>query len=320
MRLMYAVVKALPVDANHLVRIDGEGGGTFHCDIPQMSWHSNFCHFSILLQLSILIKELEETRVMNSNIRAAIVDQFSRQAAGYAASATIRNDDVLKRMVDLVAPARSDELLDVACGPGLVVCAFAPHVQSATGIDLTPAMLNQARRLQAERNLKNVSWVEGDVNRLPFADGAFSIVTSRYAFHHFAEPGRVLSEMVRVTRPGGTILVVDSAPAPEKVKAFNAMERLRDSSHQKALTVHEFAALFAAAGVASSHVEQFRLAGDLDALLSRSFPLDGDEARIRAMFEAALDEDFLDVEPLREDCTIAYGFPIGMFKAVKPSN
>jgi ubiquinone/menaquinone biosynthesis C-methylase UbiE len=242
------------------------------------------------------------------------IDQFTRQAQGYARSATIRNDGVLRRLVELAELSADSATLDMACGPGLVVCAFAPHVRHATGIDITPAMLDQARQLQAEKGLRNITWVEGDVMRLPFADGEFSVVTSRYAFHHFADPLAVLRETIRVTKPGGTVLIADSAPAATKADAFNRMEKLRDPSHVRALSIEEWRQLLARAGLTPSHVEQFRLAGDLDSLLARSFPAAGDEARIRQVFEAALEEDFLDVEPRREGEKIVYGFPIALFK------
>jgi SAM-dependent methyltransferase len=247
------------------------------------------------------------------------IDQFTRQAEGFARSATIRNDGVLARIVELAQLRAEDETLDVACGPGLVVCAFAPHVRHATGIDLTPAMLEQARQLQAESKLENITWVEGDVARLPFADAAFSVVTSRYAFHHFSHPLVVLREMIRVTRPEGTILVVDSAPAAEKADAFNRMEKLRDPSHARALAQEEWPALFEQAGLVLEHAETFRLAGDLDSLLKRSFPREGDEARVRALFAQALEEDFLDVAPRREEGKIVYGFPIAVLKARRPA-
>jgi ubiquinone/menaquinone biosynthesis C-methylase UbiE len=246
------------------------------------------------------------------------IDQFTRQAQGYARSTTIRNDDVLKRFVALAKLSANDTTLDVACGPGLVVCAFAPHVRHATGIDITPAMLEQARQLQAEKGLRNVSWIEGDVSRLPFADGEFSVVTSRYAFHHFADPRAVLREMIRVMKPGGAIVIADSAPAATKAEAFNRMEKLRDPSHGRALSIEKWEQLLAEAGLTLSHFEQFRLAGDLDSLLARSFPADGGEARVRQMFEAALEEDFLDVQPRRESGGIVYGFPIVIFKARRP--
>jgi ubiquinone/menaquinone biosynthesis C-methylase UbiE len=243
------------------------------------------------------------------------IEQFTRQAQGYARSATIRNDDVLRRLVELAELSADYTTLDLACGPGLVVCAFAPHVRHATGIDITPAMLDQARQLQAEKRLRNISWIEGDVTRLPFARGEFSVVTSRYAFHHFPEPLAVLKEMIRVTKPGGTILIADSAPAAAKADAFNRMEKLRDPSHVRAMSLEEWRQLLTEAGLTPSHIEQFRLAGDLDSLLARSFPADGDEARIRALFENALEEDFLDVQPRRDGESIVYGFPIAIFEA-----
>jgi ubiquinone/menaquinone biosynthesis C-methylase UbiE len=252
---------------------------------------------------------------MQAGDKEMTIDQFTRQARGYAQSATIRNDGVLARFVEWADLRADDETLDVACGPGLVVCALAPHVHRATGIDLTPAMLDQARQLQAEKGLKNVTWVQGDVSRLPFADGEFSVVTSRYSFHHFSNPLAVLPEMLRVAKPGGTILIADSAPSSERADAFNHTERLRDPSHIRALAAGEWTALFQEAGLTPSRIEHFRLAGDLDSLLSRSFPHEGDEARIRKMFEDALEEDFLDVEPRRESGKIVYGFPIAMLKA-----
>jgi ubiquinone/menaquinone biosynthesis C-methylase UbiE len=252
---------------------------------------------------------------MQDKDKEMTIDQFARQAQGYASSATIRNDEVLNRIVEIAGLLADDSTLDVACGPGLVVCAFAPFVRHAAGIDLTPAMLEQARRLANEKGLRNITWTEGDVARLPFVDAEFSVVTSRYAFHHFVDPLKVLREMMRVAKPGATIVVVDSAPAAEKADAFNEMEKLRDPSHVRALTVKEWEELFAAAGLTPSHVETFRLGGDLDSLLARSFPNEGDEWRIRQIFTESLEEDFLDVQPRRYGGKIVYGFPIAMFKA-----
>src|SRR5260370_1302929 len=83
--------------------------------------------------------------------------------------------------------------------------------------------------VRQEKSLANVVWCIGDVARLPFGDGAFSIAVSRFAFHHMLAPDVVLSEMVRVCRPGGRIAVVDVAvsPVPEKAAAYNTMEKLR---------------------------------------------------------------------------------------------
>ena len=74
-----------------------------------------------------------------------IRDQFTRQAAAYAHAQPIKNEEILQRIVRVANPSTSDEVLDVACGPGILTCALAKTVKHATGIDLTPAMLEQSK-------------------------------------------------------------------------------------------------------------------------------------------------------------------------------
>ena len=95
-----------------------------------------------------------------------ILDQFTRQAPAFSAAAMITDDTVLAMIVERAGAGAGDTVLDVACGPGIVVCAFAPHVQHATGVDFTPAMHDRARRLAAEKGLHNVAWDQGDAYRL----------------------------------------------------------------------------------------------------------------------------------------------------------
>src|SRR5579862_6821413 len=117
-----------------------------------------------------------------------VLDQFTRQAVPFSASAEIRNEAWIARIVDFAEPAAHDTVLDVACGPGLLACAFARATQHVTGIDLTPRMLEQAREEQRRQRLGNLTWDEGDVERLPYRDATFSIVSARFAFHHFLDP------------------------------------------------------------------------------------------------------------------------------------
>jgi ubiquinone/menaquinone biosynthesis C-methylase UbiE len=248
-----------------------------------------------------------------------IVDQFTRQAAGFAASPTARSEDILERMVRMARPQPDDTALDVASGPGLLVCALAGMVRHATGIDLTPAMLEQARRSQAAQGVENVTWVQGDVSALSWRGSSFDIVTCRFAFHHFPDPLAVLREMRRVCRAGGRIVVADSAPAADKAAAFNAMEKLRDPSHTRALPAAEMAKLLIAAGLPEPHVESTRLGLELDEFLSRSYPRKGDEAKIRAMFESALGDDAMDVQPQKEGSRIRFSVPVAIVAAEVPA-
>src|ERR1700704_981902 len=91
-----------------------------------------------------------------------ILDQFTRQAVPFANAPTIRSDEALNRIVQSAGTGPEDTVLDVACGPGLLACAFARVARHATGLDMTPAMLEQARKTQQEQGLNNVSWQHGD--------------------------------------------------------------------------------------------------------------------------------------------------------------
>jgi ubiquinone/menaquinone biosynthesis C-methylase UbiE len=79
--------------------------------------------------------------------RELILDQFSKQALPFSAAKTIADEKALKLLVEATRASHDDEILDVACGGGNVVCAFAPVVRHAFGIDVTPAMLDRASRM-----------------------------------------------------------------------------------------------------------------------------------------------------------------------------
>jgi SAM-dependent methyltransferase len=210
-----------------------------------------------------------------------------------------------------------DTVLDVACGPGLVVCAFAARTRHATGIDLTPAMLDRARALAREKGIANVAWQTGDVLPLPFADGSFSIVVSRFAFHHFPAPDAVLAEMARVCAAGGTVVCCDvmASPEPAKADAFDRMELLRDPSHVRALTLAELEALFAGAGLPSPRMRSYGLAANVEGLLATSFPHPGDADRVRQMFADSLADDGLGLGTRRHRDEIRFAYPVAILAA-----
>jgi SAM-dependent methyltransferase len=246
-----------------------------------------------------------------------IRDQFTRQAVPFSTAAPIADPGALQAIVAAAAPGPDDTLLDVACGGGLVVCAFAPHVRHANGIDMTPAMLDRARALAAEQGLGNVSWREGDVAALPWPDAAFTIAVTRFAVHHFPDPAAVLREMVRVCAPGGRIVVVDTCASPDPAKAarFNRLEKLRDPSHARALPLGELRGLFRNAGLGEPRVTHSELRDTVDNLLARSFPNPGDASRIVAMFAAAAEDDSLGIPVRHLGERLEYAYPVAILAA-----
>src|SRR5439155_1233366 len=79
--------------------------------------------------------------------RDLIVEQFTKQAVPFSTAPGVRDEEALRLLVDFTGAGPEDSVLDVACGPGLVVCALAPVVRHATGIDVTPAMIVRALTL-----------------------------------------------------------------------------------------------------------------------------------------------------------------------------
>src|SRR5215472_17086593 len=244
-----------------------------------------------------------------------ILDQFTRQAVPFSTAPAIRNEEALNRIVQWAGAGPDDTVLDIACGPGLLVCAFARVAKHATGIDLTPAMLEQARKIQEEQGIKNVTWQAGNVYSLPFSDSQFSIVSTRFVFHHLEQPLNALIEMKRVCKPGGRIVVADMAPVPEKADALNAEERLRDPSQVRGLPLEELRELFAGAGLPVPDVYTYRMEGELEDLMTRSFPNEGDADRIRKMFVYSLADDALDLNTRQENGRIYYGMPVAVLVA-----
>src|SRR5437764_15351068 len=117
-----------------------------------------------------------------SSHREQILDQFTRQAEPFARAQAIRSPETLDRIVKMAGTGPDDTVLDVACGPGLLACAFARLAHHVVGIDITPALLEPARKTQQEQGLQNVSWQLGDVLSLPYPAQPSSVAPDRSVF------------------------------------------------------------------------------------------------------------------------------------------
>jgi ubiquinone/menaquinone biosynthesis C-methylase UbiE len=253
--------------------------------------------------------------------QSLIEDQFSRQAEGFARSPALHNDAALALLVDVAAPLAGDETLDVACGPGTVVAAFARRARHSVGLDATEAMLEQARGLAARRGLRNVSWRLGDVYALPFADRSFDVVSCRFAFHHLLDPARAFAEMVRVCRAGGRIVLCDAVASddPAKGAAFNRMERHRDPSTVAFRPLAFLLDLFAAAGMPAPAGTSYRLPAERERLIAGSFPADDDRALLRRMIDESVDGDTMGMDARQDSDTVTLAYPSVVLVAKKPA-
>lgn len=130
--------------------------------------------------------------------------------------------DVMRRMalrplVEAVRGLETPKVLDVACGTGrfLAMAATALPQASFYGLDLSAHYLAHARR--ELRNVRHLSLVEENAEAMPFADAHFDVTTSVFLFHELPKDARrrVLGELARVTKPGGRVIILDSAQLSE---------------------------------------------------------------------------------------------------------
>lgn len=133
-------------------------------------------------------------------------------SGSYATVAERLIEDVPPRhLLERVEIEPGTALLDVATGTGNVALRAAELGAEVTGLDLTPELLDRAARRADDAGL-TIAWVEGDAEDLPFEDGSFDRVLSTFGVQ-FAPRHRVVAdELVRVTRPGGTIGLVNWTP------------------------------------------------------------------------------------------------------------
>jgi ubiquinone/menaquinone biosynthesis C-methylase UbiE len=180
-----------------------------------------------------------------------IQQQFRRQALAYERLASVTDAAALGRLVAVSGAGANDRVLDVACGPAFLTMTFAERCAAVVGVDGTDVFLDHARAAARGRGLGNLRFVLGDVARLPLASGSFDVCSCRAAFHHFPRPDVVLREMVRVTRPGGRLLIADqvSSEDPAKAALHNEIERLCDPTHERALAERELRDMFAGLGL-----------------------------------------------------------------------
>jgi SAM-dependent methyltransferase len=103
-------------------------------------------------------------------------------------------------------------LLDVGCGPGTITVDLAERVAPGPviAVDSSDAVLDDARRVAAERGLDNVDFAVADVHALHYSDDTFDVVHAHQVLQHVADPVQALREMRRVCKPGGIVAARDS--------------------------------------------------------------------------------------------------------------
>lgn len=140
----------------------------------------------------------------------------------------------LVRLADFAEPSPADQVLDVCWGPSPMALALEGRVGRITAAGIGPEQ--QTGRFSA------------DATALPFADGAFSLVTARFALHRLADPAAALAEMLRVCHPSGRIVLADLARTNLSSDHRDALERVRDPSFRSIPRIDDLLTMVCRAG------------------------------------------------------------------------
>ena len=190
--------------------------------------------------------------------------QFGPRAEAYVESAVHAGGADLDALGELAAAAAPARALDLGTGGGHVAYILARHAGRVTAADLSPEMLRAVADRAREKALGNIETALAAAEDLPFADGAFDFLASRFSAHHwrdFAEGLRQARRVLRVGAPAAFIDIVSPGSALLDTH-LQAVELLRDPSHVRDYALDEWFAALARAGFRVRSCKTWRLRMD----------------------------------------------------------
>ncbi|HYU63827.1 MAG TPA: methyltransferase domain-containing protein [Verrucomicrobiae bacterium] len=247
-------------------------------------------------------------------------DSFRNVAANYAKSTFHTSSVRLQEVVDLVRPRPGDVALDVATGTGNTAFVLAPYVRRVVGVDMTREMLEEARRIAAEKGILNADWVIGDAQRLPFMDETFDIYVVRAAPHHFSDLDGFLAEALRVLKPGRDAALIDCAPPLPARDVLHAVELRRDPSHILSLTVDEWVVRIERAGFEVEMAQARELDWNYEEWMANQAVPPELAAKLAMIIESAQGEARVQLHPERREGKLWHAYWHALIRAHKPSS
>jgi len=242
-----------------------------------------------------------------------VISQFTTQSTPFAELKEHKEERSLEIFHELGCFKGGERILDSGCGPGLVSCYLSQFVKEVTGVDLTPAMVDLAEETAKKQGLSNTHFLIGDMLSLPAKDKTFDACVSRYTFHHLEYPQSAFLEMIRVTKLGGKVIVVDATPEANKQDEYNAFEILRDSSHTKALTKAELLQIGSDAGLGTPKVISFGLTMKAEGLVNSSFPTKVTREHLLKLLSDDMGKNHLDFDARMQNGALTIMFPLTAF-------
>jgi ubiquinone/menaquinone biosynthesis C-methylase UbiE len=230
-----------------------------------------------------------------------VTEQFGNTANAYLTSAVHAQGADLKMLQQIAQRYTAPRILDLGCGAGHVSFAVAPSANQVIAYDLSEQMLAVVAQAAGERQLGNIQTQAGPAEQLPFPDGAFDLVMTRFSAHHWFDVPRALKEIHRVLGADGTAVFVDivAPEAPLSDTTLQAIELLRDASHVRDYRISEWGAMLAATGFTHACRGDWKLVMVFDEWIARMRTPPERVRAIRSLLDSAPEEAarYLDVQP-----------------------
>src|SRR5581483_8500420 len=191
-----------------------------------------------------------------------VKSSFTQQARNFSdAKLTLSSEQYIRWIIEKLPLDGTMTVIDFACGTGILSRAIAPLVKEVIGLDLTAAMLEEARTFAAAGNLPNVRFIECAVESLDETAFACDLAVTRFSLHHFIQPAAVVKKMASVVKSQGHVAIVDllSPMDAELSNRYNDYERLRDPSHIRALTCEEIQTIVRGMSLTLIHSESIEV-------------------------------------------------------------
>ena len=217
----------------------------------------------------------------------SVQKQFDPQAQAYLTSAVhAQGPDLEYARARIAAQLPASSIaLDVGCGAGHLAFVVAALLDRTVALDPTPGMLTTVATAATARGISGLETQQGHAEALPFAAGSFDFVCTRYSAHHWSKLDDAMSEIHRVLKPSGQLLVIDVLGAADALvdTHLQAIELLRDPSHVRDRSSSEWRSALQAAQFEIVDEPSWPLRLDFSSWIARMRTPDVHVAALRAL-------------------------------------